>query len=776
MMPGQKIGRVMRLIGVGLLVIFSFGAAGEICGRFFETTPAAFGSKFRDNNPEDIRSVLSRVRGARPRAGQPENTEQTPIAVMVVEAAPRALVGWDLKKRREIWKISSPISSEVTLGGDLVIFQSGNAVAAHDIASGELVFTYPIEEGWDYHGADVGNAHVAISVGVGGRDIGTYANGRLILLSAKTGSVLWELGSGGGLLGSPVIRGDVVFVPWDRQKIVAIDASNGEEICRLRAVDFTINHLEANSYGVFYGSLATEKTVSALYRLDENAATGTREGSTMMVPGLDPVPGDPGFSRDTFAKAEAGRSADEKIRFHWQAARSAPGSIAMANGQFYLHYWRYIIAFDAATNQVLWTYRSTEDIESMKALDGGVIGVDSNGRVFFLFAKNGAPAWHQETGQKVLTAVFDTGTFKPSNRPTKKPDPLVGLKEMIWDKDNRMLPIRAYVAFLIAAIDRPEVTRDLLQIYGDASMPRGLRDAAVRALERRKKGAKYLIDSLKTRYDYLENTTAPPMNVVAPALVNMKERSAVPGLLAHLMDHETPPKNLVHIAAAIHYLGDPSVVGVLKQFVTRYHADSSLMDHEDALAIASEAILKFDNRQMAEQFIQEIREDSQTLPELKTQLARIIDPIAAAKAEAVAREKAAAVAKAQKEALAKAEAEKTKQPPRALTKDQINQVLADQQQALRPCVQAALVKVPTLQSIRMRFLLTGSTGRASDLRILPNNISGLRECLGNAISGMAFPTFKNLRQMATYSISINTGKSYQESDQASSNGTHPDDR
>ena len=56
-MTSEKIAKVTRASLIALIVIFSFGAAGEICGSFFETTAAAFGSGFPDNKPEDVKSV-----------------------------------------------------------------------------------------------------------------------------------------------------------------------------------------------------------------------------------------------------------------------------------------------------------------------------------------------------------------------------------------------------------------------------------------------------------------------------------------------------------------------------------------------------------------------------------------------------------------------------------------------------------------------------------------------------------------------------------------------
>ncbi len=760
-MTGGKIARVVKLTLIGLLVVFSFGAAGEICGPLFETTAAAFGSKFPDNQSEDIRSVLTRVRKADVKAGKPENSHGAPVVVMVTEENPRALVAWDLKAGRQLWKVAPPVRSEITVGGDLVLFQSTAEVTALNIGTGNEAWSYEIEEGWDYHGADVGDDIVAVSIGVGGQEAGSYANGRLLGFDASSGSEVWEHGSGGGLIGEPLVIGDLVFAPWDRQKIVVIDGDEGDELARLLATDYTINHVEADPNGVYFGSAATGTTLSTLFRLDEAAASGTREGSTVFVPALEPVPGDPGFKRDAFAKPVAGRSAREKIRFHWLPGVPQPNSIDMANKQFYLHYWRYIIAFDAKTSQVRWVHRSNNDIESMAVVKDGVVGAETGGRLFFLNAQSGADTWSVETGNKVLAAAFDADGFNPGGGGEAVADPLVGLKEMIWDKDNRMLPIRSYAAFLMAAFPAPEVTRDLLQVYSDASTPKGLRDAVVKALEKRTVGAEYLVDALHMRYDYLEQTQSPPMNVVAPALVNMNERTAVPGLLDHLMDHETSINHLTNIAVAIRELGDPSVVGTLQQFLTLYHADSSFLEHEDALVVAAEAVLKYGNKADGEPFIEKIRDDSQTLPELKIQLRRILDPIAAAQAEAEAKAKAdaEAQAKADAEAAARAEAEAAARIPDALSREQINRTVASQQHVLKPCVQAALGQVPTLQNIRLRFVITGSTGRASDLRILPNNIKGLQECLQNGLNVVDFPNFRNLRQMATYTITIRAGAS-----------------
>ncbi len=686
------------------------------------------------------------------------------MAVVVVEDNPRSIVAWDLKNGRKMWMVAPPIRSEVVLGGDLAVFHSSDDVIALDLKSGKKAWNYKIEEGWEYHGTDVSEDVAAISIGVGRGGAGSYSTGRLLALNAENGATLWEHRSGGGLIGKPLVVGGLVLAPWDRQKIVLIDVDEGEEVCRLLATDYTINYVDADENGVYYSSLATGADLSMIFRFDENSATGTREGSTMFVPDIKPVPGDPSFNRDAYAKAVAGRSAREKIRFHWKPAASVPNLIRMMDNQFYLHYWRYIIAFDASTSKVRWVHRSSKDIESISVVSGGVIGAESDGRLFLLSAGSGAEVWSQKTEYKILAAVFDADGFKPSTSPGTSANPLVGLKEMIWDKDNRMLPIRSYAAFLMAEFPVPEVTRILLAVYSDPSTPKGLRDSVVRALEKRTVGAEYLVDSLKMHYDYLKQTHAPPMNIVAPSLVNMKEHSATPDLLTRLTDHETPVEHLSDISTAIRELGNSSVVDTLKDFFTVYHADSSFLGYEDALGITAECILKFGDKENAERFVISMRDDPQTLPELKMLLRKLINPIAADKAEQEAKAKAEqeAETKAEQEAKAKADKEKKVMVPNAISRDQINKTISSHQKELRPCVQDALRQAPTLQSIRLRFVITGESGKASKLRILPNNIKGLDKCLEKGLQSMQFPQFRNPRQMATYTISIRSNTAHQD--------------
>jgi outer membrane protein assembly factor BamB len=746
-MAGSKMFNWLRLFFWGVLVVFSFGAAGEICGGALETTVVAFDTGYHANKTEEIHAVMERI-GQPKRALQPSNTVGLPMAVLVTSETPRSIVAIDLNNGSQLWKISAPIRSHVTLKNDLAIFQSKDEVAAFDSRDGQSAWTYPIKKGWNYYGADTDGEIVVIATGAGGRGPGAFAEGSVVGVKASNGHKRWEHESGSGLLGEPAIYNETVFVPWDRQKIAVIDADKGVEICRILALDYTINHVDADSTGVFFGSLPSEAMSSMIFRFNDKLATGKREGSTVFSPNLKPIPGDPAFKRDGFTKQNIAHSASGKISLHWKPNLSQFSSIVMENNQFYLQYWRYIIAFDSATSQVVWTYRTKKDIESLAVVRGGIVGVTAEGRLFFLSSETGKEKWSHKTGHNVLYAAFDANGFNPKGEVGTRVPPYLGLKEIVWDNDNRMLPIRSYAASLMAEFQVPIITRDLLMVYSDPATPDGLRDTVATALEKRSIGSQYLVQALDMHYDFLEQTKPAPMEVIAPALITMRERSAIPGLLSQLNDHETPIENLALILNAIIELGDASVLDTLKNFLTRYHADSSFLGSEYTLAIAAEGILKFAEAKPATEFIVAIRDDNQTLPELQFLLRKIIDPDAATKTEA----EPAVVA------TPKAEVKngKVRMPgaPQTLSSDQINNTMNLHQDQFKTCVADAMTKMPTLTNIKLRFTITGKTGRASRLHVLPGNVKGLQECMARSLKKINFPRFKNTRQMAMYEISI----------------------
>jgi hypothetical protein len=212
----------------------------------------------------------------------------------------------------------------------------------------------------------------------------------------------------------------------------------------------------------------------------------------------------------------------------------------------------------------------------------------------------------------------------------------------------------------------------------------------------------------------------------------MNEKQAVPALIRHLMNHETPIDDLINIIAALHALGDASVVEPLTKLITLYHADTAFLGHEQTLASAAYTLMKYGDKETIQKFIIKIRDDDQTLGELRKLLRNVLNP------ELAAQE--AAEAKAKEEAEKKAEEEKARRAaeavfvPDMLSREQINETIIHNQELFSPCIMDAIRKSPGLKQIRLRFTIGGDTGTASDLESLPNNIEGLQSCLSNAFN------------------------------------------
>ena len=750
-MNAKKIQKYLVPVLLAALTIFCFGATGEICGPLFETTADAFEAKFPENDATDLKKVTSRLDQSE--SYRITNPTGDPMAYFTVNEPQSGVTAFNLKTQKTEWQVNVPVNSPLTFRENTVILQTGYAVSAYNAGSGAMLWSVPIEEGWSYYGADVSGDTAVLSLGIGSSNDGAYSNGKLVARRLSDGKEIWKNLTGNGLLGKPAIKDGFVFVPWKKKQIAIINLQTGEEISRLRADNFTINFVEATPHGVFYGTNATEKNVAALFYLDKYAVSGTRSSSNMFMPRTVSAPNSPGFAMDSFVKPSIEIANANRIRYYWQPQKSQP-NIRLSADTYYLHYWRYIFAFNARTHQTKWTYMSKEDIHSLFPVETGVFAVTTSGTIFYADARTGYTNWRMPTGLTPTSIALDVQGFLPEfKHGSGIPDPRADLKKIIQDKDSRMLPARIYATQLLATFTSPGVTADLLELHADASMPALLQKTIVEKLAERESGAEALIDSLSVRYDYLEQISAPPTNVVAPALANMGAKKALPGLMQQILDYETPTANIEPIASALLALGDKTVVAPLMAFVILYHADTSFVGYESGLNRICEVILKYGDEKDKKQ-IEAIRDNPQTLPELRKQLLTILDPEADQKAMALAIKKAQEAEVARQRAIELKKAQELANRPYFLTRDTIASTISQNAYLLRPCIKSALEKRLGLRQVRMKFSITGATGKPGGLQILPTDIPGLQECLSDGLSQIEFPKFKNVRQNASHTIRI----------------------
>lgn len=663
-------------------------------------TTSAFSSRFGDNDRGKIASVLTRV-PTDDSNDRPQNSLGRPLLAAVLQGEQRQVAVYDLSTRQALWTVPLAATSTPEILGDALVVEVNNATHILDLATGRE--RDQIEHiGLDFAGAarDGDTLVMCFAAGLAG---GSRRAGRVVAMGAS-GGTRWEHELG-GLVGRPAARGGLAFVPWDRQSIAIIELATGREQARLRSTDDVLSWVQASGAGVLYGG-------RGIYRLTPDSATGTRAGSAYLANPLENVPGDPQVYRDAFMPTTGTRTARDKIRFAFRPVSGGDAShVALQNDSIYLAYYHDLLAVDAASGAVRWALKLDADIEGLTVTKNGVFIASGDGKVRGVDPATGALSVVAELNAQIGAIVFDVEGLA---LPTDGAAPDGGVREqlltLVRDTDNRLVPFRGFLVTALARRDEEEVTRDLLDLYTQRSIPGQLRQSIATALQSRRTGAQYLVAALADHYDYLEGRQVPPLQVIAPTLVQMSARDAVPGLLAHLLDHETPVAVLPDVVTAVATLGEAAVVPALRQWVQLYKSDSAFRgDNAVALAAATEAIFRHGDAE-ARQWLRTLSQDASVNVAIKTRVEELFTREAATAAGA-----AAATTENERQALLQAELNRLHEAqsavPQTLTDEAFDEVWNTKLDDIRECAQGAVTRNPALNQIRVVVTLRSELPR-----------------------------------------------------------------
>ncbi|MBO6938641.1 MAG: PQQ-binding-like beta-propeller repeat protein [Deltaproteobacteria bacterium] len=715
----------------------------------------AFSYQFPDNVQEDLAPIVAAQPA--PAADSITNAIGEPLAVVTTHpteateegpATQAELACLNLVSGEVLWRKPFEAMTRPEILGDVVVTSIRGSVVVLDLRSGDELWREELDD-LAYVGASrSGNTLVWVaSVGVAG---GANRKGRLAAVDARSGRELWEHRIE-GVLGHPQLRGGYIFVPWDRQNIAILKLQDGIEVARLRTTDDVIGWVRAEPQGVFYG-------YRGIYKFNERSASGTKEGSTYRLAPLAEAPREPLVQDDGYYPTPGTRSARGRIRVYYEPEPSTDTeTIPVEGDRFYFVYFRYVFAFDGEEN-LSWARVLPRDIVRAHALTNGVLTIAEDGNARLLGHDDGKTVWEQDYDLELASAGLDVGDFSPPSNVEANPADEArtlrsSLAEIAGDPDNRLVPARAYAVELLAKMEEPEITRDLLDLYAQRSTPGALREAIGNALRVREVGTEFLVAALEQHYDYLEDTPAPPLGLIVPALLEQRVDGAVEGLVAHMMDHETPRAELATVIRGVVELGDENVVPPLTTFLTLYHADSLFQENGDALAVAAEGLFRHggeEGREVLQALMAQPRTREPTQLAIQGLFDREqADAAAAARAEAEAAEAAAAEA-ARAEAAAR---------PVKLSQAQINEVFVAHTEHLRGCIEGELERNPRLGQVRFAFIIN-SDGTSEEMRYAPTS-DPMIECLRPVVEELRFPQFRQRRQRASFTVSLRGGGSDQ---------------
>lgn len=740
------------------LVVLAAGAIAG-CGAQYRS---AFSYHFADNEAGDLAEVLERLPEAS-HDDRPVNSLGQPIAVATThsdDGSGRRIVAFRVDSGQELWSAALDAATRPEILGDVVLSTTREAIVAYDLSSGRELWRTRLPD-LAYVGAarDGGHIYWAATVGALG---GARRVGHVVGVDARSGGELWRH-EVEGVFGRPAAAGGMVFVPWERQNIAVLDGESGVERARLRSTDDVVSWAFDHPTGVYYGG-------RGIYRLTHHSASGTRAESTHIRPSLGELPRQPeSIWPDGFLPQPGTRSARGRIRVYFNPAPAADDrSIHIEGETYYFAYYRYVFAFDLEGG-LRWARILEQDVINAEAMPHGLLTVGEQGHMRLLDRDTGGDRWSHDLAMQIASVELDAAGFDPAGGSPEARPLRQALNELVLDPDNRLVAARAYAVAQLARIEDAEITRDLLDLYQQRSMPGALKEALREALRTRRSGAQYLMDALARRYDYLEDTQAPPLEAIVPALLEMQHEEAVPRLVNHMMDHETPAEVLPLVVEAVVRLGRAEAVPALRGFLVLYHADSTFhgpvadappaeeggepvraAPEARAMALAAAGIFEHGGP-----------EGRALLASLSGDAARTHQPVAEHIQGLYVAEREAAERAERDEALAaqRALAEQQRQVeaalPLRLSQEQISQTFAENADAMRECIAGELERNPRLMQIRLVFILSDA-GQASELTVAPNGPE-LTQCLQERVTQIQFPRFRSRRMRAAFTVSIRGG-------------------
>jgi outer membrane protein assembly factor BamB len=669
----------------------------------------AFTNLFPDNEPVHVAALLERIGPSRA-ASTPDNALGRPV-MAVSRSGDRAGVALvDLSTGETRWTRDLPVDSPPFVGGGAVVVLSEGALVALALDDGEVRGRRDLD-GLTLNGVAFGGGRVAAAAARGsGQVVASYRSSRVFVMDEDLSNLLSPLDVE-KLVGAPALAGSVLLLPWDRQSVSALDLATGNEICRLVLRDEMPAFLFAAPEGVFYGR-------RGIFRLTARSASGTRAGGTYVpIEWTDPTfPGEPQLHPDAFDGVGDGRaSARARVRLAWYPAPDASdGAVALADDRLYFVYYRYLVAMRPADRALQWVHALPTPAAEVAAVPGGVWVVQESGQVRFLRAEDGASPVEFDLGFGVARAAFSAAGWAPDGEATGG-----RLRRQVMDAlldvDNQAVPVRSLLLTLFGRSEEPDVSRDLLHLLRDSALPDDIRMAAAQALRLRRDGSEHLSQALADHFDALRGIPAPPVGVIAGALMNMNERSAAPALAEHLADPNTPLADLEELVRAIVALGDASNVPSLQRFLRMYHADSELATSFPVLEAAAHGVLAHGGA-AGERFVADLADDRFTA----SALAQLLRDLMQSR---------------------RADEPVASRLPATVSRADVTAVIEGARARLQPCFDEAAVRRPGLGMVDLGITVSGH-GVLVDVTVAPSD-SALVECLRPLLGALPWPRFQN---------------------------------
>jgi outer membrane protein assembly factor BamB len=552
-----------------LVMIFALpAAAGE----------KAFSAHTRDNSLEDIQKALARSQKPQPRIGHARA-----YLVTTQGTEGRQLVGFDLETGKTIWTQRSDVKSRIAVGRSLIVHRQGDSeLIGRDPQTGNVKCTVRLDKTEKFVGVAVDDDHFYYVI----QNNTPQQRTSWVVGMDSSGHEMWRTPGANGSLGAPAARGGVVAAPFSYQWVVLLDAQSGKELARVRATDEQITFVRALPDGFYYGGN------KGVYRLDEKSADGSRKGSSFLEPNLGSEQVRTFYYWDGYQLAQSDYSAFDRNRLLWRA--ESRNGIAFSDDTSFVYSYRYVFALDAKSGMLRWAWvHPRVDVVSADDAGPAIVFASQNGDVGAVDAKTGAERTSYKTGLLLAGASFDADGWQPSGS-GEPPHVLSALESIVWDRDARFTAVKVFAANAIGMIPGKEADAALLKIVrAPKEVPAAVQKRAGEELVSRKdpESAPLILEALKIHEDFITDTHAVGVDVMARTAAALKLADATPLLCAHLADPATPQTALGDIVRALAALGGKDARRSLKELLLTYRGDPSYFGDPSPLTAAGDSLL-----------------------------------------------------------------------------------------------------------------------------------------------------------------------------------------
>lgn len=636
------------------------------------------------------------------------------VAVVVgLTPEPVRLVAFDPSVGKVLWTRPVAVKTAPMLAGDAVLFQTTDGrVVAFALADGHKVLDVEVSDEL---------------VGASGKDslfVLTLARGpkgspRSLVMGARSGDVLWTR-EAEYEAGAPAMAGKLVVVPWAGQRVSVLDAATGDEKLRFTTPTMVTQAFVDNGH--------TYLGANEIYRVAPGIDQNSKVTELRYTPLRRSLPSAPTLLRNGQLPAPAPSNASFKVRLVWRGT-TGEKPLGLENDTVYLLFYRFVFAFAAGEDRLLWAYAHPEDIVGAASNAKGLVLVDGKGQVTLLEAAKGLPRSGTGVAETLQLAVIAPGVFEGQETAAKVQPIEERLRALAIDSDSRLAEGRALAARYLAAVDSERATEVLVELCGDGKQPQAVRTQACQGLAAgRSKGQRFVREGLARRASFLESQPAPPAGSLGLAAASMKISSTVPDLLAHLADPATSASELEGVVKALGVLGNTAAAERVAAFLALYHAEPEGSELLPALVQAT-VTLSTIQKAKSHATLEAIAKDPFTSAKLRNAIADVVKE--KKKASETGTEAEKVVQAKEEQASESTKIVEDKRPERLSDKD-VRTALKPVLPTLKKCLGKTLSSVKLLLMVdpQGRLVTQGSTPPAA------------QECLGPVLEKVSFPATK----------------------------------